>query len=264
MAKKTKFTNKSKSVPYIEEKIARICWNGKKQKGSDWLYKDWTTNGWERPSGASGKSEDKNSFENKFGYGFEEWLLDTTTKIGKHHYAFLQQFNRKSNKHVGKIYNIHLFAIAPYRHNGRKVMIYVGRIDNVEVINSIEQKKTYTYYNDKNRKWIGRMRNEVLAHPKTKIPNNPRLQPKDWFNIKFEPKDVVFYKYAPILDPGCIKNYRYVLMDYKPLIFINDAKNGKPITNYDGAKYDSKEDTMSKSKIKDKNENIKVQVVRIR
>ena len=57
------------------EKIARICWN---------------THDWKRPSGSEGKSLYGDSYENKIGFGHEEWLLDDSRiyESDGYHFAF--------------------------------------------------------------------------------------------------------------------------------------------------------------------------------
>ena len=58
-----------------ERRMARICWND---------------NGWVFPSGRLGKSKDKKSHEGKYGYGHEEWLMDTSKLINGYNYGFLE------------------------------------------------------------------------------------------------------------------------------------------------------------------------------
>lgn len=52
-----------------QEKIARICWN---------------THDWKRPSGSEGKSRTDTSYENRIGFGHEEWILDDTKIIDRY------------------------------------------------------------------------------------------------------------------------------------------------------------------------------------
>ena len=79
------------------EKIARICWN---------------THDWKWPSGSEGKSQYGDSYENKIGFGHEEWLLDDSRiyEFDGYHYAFLQPMNVDCGKHIGMEYDIHLFT----------------------------------------------------------------------------------------------------------------------------------------------------------
>lgn len=77
-----------------DKKIARVCWN---------------TNGWAFPSSSEGKSVSAaNPHEKERGYGFEEWLFNTTKQIDGYRYSFLQAFNK--GEHHGRTYDIKLYA----------------------------------------------------------------------------------------------------------------------------------------------------------
>ena len=104
----------------MENKISKICWNSE---------------GWKFPSGSKGKSAASNSFEAEYGYGHEEWLFDKTRMVQGYHYAFLQPLNLKSDKHVGKTYNLLLYTIT----DGTKY--FVGEIKNAECVSKKESKK---------------------------------------------------------------------------------------------------------------------------
>ena len=86
------------------EKIARICWN---------------THDWKRPSGSEGKSLSDGSYEKKIGFGHEEWILDDSRiyEPNGYHYGFLQPMNVASGKHIGAVYDIHLFSISPLKRS---------------------------------------------------------------------------------------------------------------------------------------------------
>ena len=66
----------------------------------------------EWPSGSEGKSLYGDSYENKTGFGHEEWLLDDSRiyESDSYHYAFLKPMNVDSGKHIGMEYDIHLFT----------------------------------------------------------------------------------------------------------------------------------------------------------
>jgi len=70
----------------IEIKIARICWN---------------TDRWIKPSGPLGKSKNHDSYEFNYGFGHEEWLLDTTKLINGYHYGYLQAIGQHREKYIG-------------------------------------------------------------------------------------------------------------------------------------------------------------------
>lgn len=94
------------------EKIARICWN---------------THEWKRPSGSEGKSQSDGSYEKEIGFGHEEWILDDSRiyEPDGYHYGFLQPMNVASGKHIGAVYDIHLFSISPLKQK-----VYIGCLHN--------------------------------------------------------------------------------------------------------------------------------------
>ncbi|HWP91336.1 MAG TPA: hypothetical protein VNN20_03945 [Thermodesulfobacteriota bacterium] len=114
----------------IEDKIARICWN---------------TEGWRKPSGKSGKSKNKKTYEHSAGFGHEEWLLDITKLINGWHYAYLQPVGLHRFKYVGRTLNISLYSI----NEETKSRWWVGRIFNVIVTTPEESKKAYEIYKKK-------------------------------------------------------------------------------------------------------------------
>jgi len=150
----------------IENKISKICWN---------------TEGWKFPSGSKGKSLDPNSYEAKYGYGHEEWLFDKYRVIDGYHYAFLQPLGLKSDKHVGKVYNISLYTVT----NGIKY--FVREIKNVECISKEKSKEIYGIYKQKG--WLKEMAWEIerAGAKSRKFIDSP---PKTFFNIRFRFRDV--------------------------------------------------------------------------
>ena len=123
------------------DKIARICWN---------------THDWKRPSGSEGKSQVDSSYEKSMGYGHEEWLLDDSRIMPDgYHYGFLEPMNVGSGKHIGKTYNIHLFAITP-----KKQKVYIGCLHNAIGVDLKESKEIYQYY--KKQGWRALRRNHVI------------------------------------------------------------------------------------------------------
>lgn len=151
----------------MEDKISKICWN---------------TDGWKFPSGSKGKSAASSSFEAKYGYGHEEWLFDRSRVIDGYHYAFLQPLSLKSDKHVGKTYNIFLFTI----NDGIKY--FVGKIKNAFCIPKDESKDIYRIYKQKG--WLREMVKEIEragANPKVFTDTSP----EHFFNVKFKFEDVI-------------------------------------------------------------------------
>jgi hypothetical protein len=154
---------------FAEDKISKICWNSE---------------GWSFPSGSKGKSAASSSFEAKYGYGHEEWLFDKSRIIDGYHYAFLQPLNLKSDKHVGKIYNIYLFTIT------NRMKYFVGLIRNALCISKDESGKVYRIY--KKSKWLKGMVEETERAGAEPITFNKKIAPPEhFFNIKFKFEDVI-------------------------------------------------------------------------
>jgi len=103
----------------IEIKIARICWN---------------TDRWIKPSGPLGKSKNHDSYEFNYGFGHEEWLLDTTKLINGYHYGYLQAIGQHREKYIGHIYNISIYSI----NNKTKQRWWIGQINKVLTIDEAE------------------------------------------------------------------------------------------------------------------------------
>ena len=177
------------------EKIARICWN---------------SDNWTRPSGPLGKSKEKNAYENRFGFGHEEWLLDDSKIMPDgYHYAFLQPINTKNRKHEGQTYDIHLITFNSLnRQKG-----YVGLIKNVECLTEEQSKTAYKYYKEKG--WL----DEMLEDIRNATGNSEDIQFDElMFNIRFKMENsVINYSNCPIIKEEDLntKGLYYNLMDKK-------------------------------------------------
>ncbi|MBT9538121.1 MAG: hypothetical protein IVZ94_08315 [Nitrospirae bacterium] len=144
-----------------EDKIARICWN---------------TNGWRKPSGMAGKSKNKEAYEYRFGYGHEEWLLDTTKNYKGYHYAFLQPIGLHREKYRGQTFNISLYSI----NEETKKRWWPGRIRNVTVTTKQESQEAYVAY--KKNGWLTEME-EQLRSVGGKVQAFSKTKPEDFFVI---------------------------------------------------------------------------------
>lgn len=167
------------------EKLARICWN---------------TEGWRQPSGSEGKSRIASSYENKNGFGHEEWLFDDSKIIDGYHYGFLQPMNAKT--HIGKRYDIHLFTITPLREK-----VYIGCLRNAEGVTLEERKKVFQTY--QNNGWLQEME-EAVKGVGGKVED---FNPEFLFNVKFKFADAEIHSSnQPIVKSDSI-GHRYNLMD---------------------------------------------------
>ena len=182
------------------EKIARICYNDE---------------GWLFPSGRKDKAVNKNSYEQKNGFGHEEWLLDFDKIIDGYHYGFLQPLN--GYHHAGNTYDIHLFFYTP--NTGK---VYIGCIRNAECIDEDEAKRVLGIYQKK--KWYDEMLTSVA-----KIPADSNLLKKEGhniFNVRFKVKDFVDNtsnpKHISENDPSTRGLY-YKLMDKRSDFVFDDS-----------------------------------------
>ena len=182
------------------EKIARICYNDE---------------GWLFPSGRKDKAVNKDSYEQKNGFGHEEWLLDFDKIIDGYHYGFLQPLN--GYHHAGNTYDIHLFF---YTQNTGKV--YIGCIKNAECIDEGEAIRVLDIY--KKKKWYDEMLTSV-----SKIPADSNLLKKEGhniFNVRFKVKDFVDNtsnpKHISEKDPSTRGLY-YKLMDKRGDFIFDEA-----------------------------------------
>jgi hypothetical protein len=151
-----------------EDKISRICWN---------------TEGWRKPSGKGGKTKHKEAYERQFGFGHEEWLLDTTKVLDSWHYAYLQPIGKHSSTYEGKSFNISLYSI----NDATKGRWWIGRILDVKVITPEDSKKVYLRY--KKNGWLAEME-EQLREVGADIRGLRKTKPEDFVVIKFRPQSL--------------------------------------------------------------------------
>ena len=184
----------------MEEKIARICWNG---------YD------WKKPSGPVGKSKDENSFEVHPGFGHEEWIFDFDTLIDGYKYAFLDPVRTDNNIYKGKEFSIWLFAL----RNGHRYC--VGKINKVVCLDFNQANKVVDMY--KENKWLDAMKRD-LEQIGISGNNLNQTDPLLIFNVKFNPKDVVFFKPLEEINKELIPSHRYKLQNANDsfLAFMSD------------------------------------------
>ena len=182
------------------EKVARLCWN---------------TLGWRRPSGRKGKSKERGTYENDKGFGHEEWLLDETkTMPDGYLYGFLEQM-RRTDRHIGNIYDIHLYTISP---NSQRV--YLGCLKNAVGVSHEESEEVYKYYQKKG--WITDMKQDI-AYAEGVVSD---FNPSTMFNVKFIYEDAeLYHSNYPIIKPESI-GHRYNLMDMTDPFEFEKDENG--------------------------------------
>lgn len=172
-------------MPQLEKRIARICWN---------------ENGWKQPTGNSGKSTNKEAYENYAGFGWEEWLFDLEKAIGGYHYSFIEAINRHWKKYEGKKMDLSLFTIH------RREKWWLGTINNVEVISPSESDSIYAAYEQNG--WVEE-RKAQLESVNADTTQLVHGQPFHFFNIRFSPEDLDLCP-TPLLlaeDDNCLRAY---------------------------------------------------------
>ncbi len=197
-------------------RLARICWND---------------NGWERPSGLEGKSDGiysivnketglkvkKKNFENEWGFGLEEWLLNKRMLIEENgelfKYSFIEAFNTEKNHnlHVGEIFDLLLYTYNKWE----KRFILICEISGLEVIDEITAKTALNTFKTKN--WFEEMKEDLsdIKNPKGRsyLTKN-KNKPKQLLNVRFNfMKSITIFDEPIKLPLNLFNNYRYILFD---------------------------------------------------
>lgn len=143
-------------------------------------------NKWQKPSGRVGKCQAANPsnplYEQRHGFGWEEWLFEDY-HLGKETCrGFLQAFNDK-NRHVTSVDIIHLYT--RICDGNQPKQYYVGYIKEVKVL-------------PKNQRTISKQlkasrQNDLKDAKISNFPDNDPMWEK-CFNIQFERKNVFFAK----------------------------------------------------------------------
>jgi hypothetical protein len=176
----------------------------------------WNENGWIKPSGKHGKSNNPDSFEAKYGYGHEEWLFDTGKIIDGFHYAFLEPIRKQQGLYIHDTYDIWLYTI----NSISKKRYWVGILKNVNVLDHEEAAKVLKIYKEKN--WFNEMKNEIRQLGlKTDVFAN--WKGLDLFNIKFKINDCFINNpyFGLERNHPIYKNNRYVFTRMEKSIEIN-------------------------------------------
>lgn len=185
-----RFVESAKYTKVIDKKMARICWN---------------TNGWTIPSGFEGKSKNKGSFEQKHGYGFEEWMFNVARTLNGYVYANIQALPEDRKSPQGRVFDLTLFSI-----NGNSGERYkVGTIKNVEIIDEQESKKVFKEYCRVG--WFDEMIAELQAvglDPSVIEGYKVRKTGK-FFNIRYRAEDIDILSDLVLLKRGSIRALYY-------------------------------------------------------
>lgn len=100
-------------------------------------------NNWELPSPHRWRKENQGKknipFENQYGFGHEEWLLNPRYNVNGFQYGFIKGL-QNSKQSIGKYDEVHLYTVK--KDKTKNLVYYLGFIKNVSVIknNSDEQR----------------------------------------------------------------------------------------------------------------------------
>lgn len=181
----------------LKNRIARVCWN---------------KFNWIEPSGSDGKANI--GFESKYGYGHEEWFLESDKSIDGYTYTFLQPINNWYENYIGERFNLFLYTI----DRNTKTKYWLGKLENVEVINRKTSEEIYKIYSKKG--WI-RDRKAQLDNLRIKTDKLDSFwyDSTAHFNIRYKTDQVKFNIFP---DPQefydnrrIVKSSRYTLLPVK-------------------------------------------------
>jgi len=187
--------NKLKKLFSKEPKISRITWN---------------TQGWVKPSGRAGKSQNP-SFEKEHGFGHEEWLFDGDKVIGGYKYGFLEPINKYISKYEGRIFDISLYT----RNCDIEKSFWVTTLKNVEVLTKAASAEILQLYIDKG--WYQEMLSDLYNINLDADQLDKCIQENSsvLFNVKFTANQLnhISTELIPIDEDNDILSNRYTLMN---------------------------------------------------
>ncbi|MCC6817227.1 MAG: hypothetical protein IT267_12500 [Saprospiraceae bacterium] len=196
----------NKLEPERFHRITRVCWN---------------TNGWTEPSGRLGKAT-TDSHEKKYGFGHEEWLLNTSRVINGYQYGFLEPIRKFQKKYEGNIFNLLLFT----RNSIEGINYWVGQLNEVEVLNVEQAKKALVVF--KTRGVLENMRSQLsaLSLDGNKLINE-YLKERDIVNVRFKVSEIqnIFEEPIPVQsEDERISSLYYVLLPWNGDLNIEEIK----------------------------------------
>ena len=190
----------------IEKRIARLTWND---------------NGWVKPSGLEGKSDDKKTHEGEYGYGHEEWLFDTSKLIDGYHYGFLEPIRKEQQAYENKTYNVWVYTIDKLT----KKRYWIGEIDGVEVLDNDEAERIKEFYI--NRGWHQEMESQIIQSG-ANANGFSDWKGVDLFNVKYLPSNLKLndsYFELP-KEHNVYKQHRYSFAGYDEKLELSNANKG--------------------------------------
>lgn len=169
----------------------------------------WNTNGWTAPSGWDGKSK-FTGFEAKYGFGFDEWLLDSSREHGGYIYGFLPSVYVDYSANVGRLMDVYLFT-----RNGNEGRYYwVGKLERVEVLTPAQAKDILAVY--RSNGCYDEMEEEIhlLGLDVSAIEKWVGTQAENLINVRFPKESIsgLLPELVPVTGTGVITTEHYKLL----------------------------------------------------
>jgi len=159
------------------------------QRESRYARLTWNTNDWISPSGPTGKSIDKNTYEQNHGFGHEEWLFDLEKIIEGYHYGFLEPVSKYYHKYKGKYFDVMLYTIDG---RSKKKLQWIGKIERLYVLKEEEAAECFAKYCA--NEWLQEMKGQLsVLGLDYKHLSEYEKQPYLLFNVKFSPECLCIY-----------------------------------------------------------------------
>lgn len=181
-------------------------------------------NNWELPSPHKWKTENQEKqnipFENQYGFGHEEWLLNTRYNVNGFQYGFIRGLSNKK-QNTTKYDEVHLYTVK--KEKSQNQVFYLGFIKNVFPIkNNIEEQKIILDTISKfNADMIIEIEN-INADLKGITQNAFEAV------VKFRLEDVCFFDepvYQPYFNLGKYKRFQpYQILDSIEEVFASEKK----------------------------------------
>lgn len=187
------YDNVVKQVWQNKVRLARVAYN---------------TLNWMCLSGAYGKSTNLNNHEAKYGYGYEEWLLDFGKRLDGYHYGFLEPVRTPQNAHQGETFDVWLYTI----NSATKERFWIGFIRNVQVLMPDQIEVAWNQYEVNG--WLDEMRQQINSIEPDQHDFSGHIG-KAIFNVRFKPEEATIYL-EPIkvdTDSPVMTYQRYVFID---------------------------------------------------
>ena len=156
------------------------------------------------PSGRSGKSTNKESYEYQNGYGHEEWLLDTTKLINGYHYGYIQAIGTHRDTYLGQTFDVSLYSI----NNDTKQRWWLGEVKNLEVVPVEESEKVYRIY--KKNGWYKEMISQLNQVGANTEEFKKFVTPNIFSVVRYKPDDLKLLEEPAEFradDPAVTSNY---------------------------------------------------------